>query len=131
MVVMTKNDIDWQIIKLRRMQWEDNTDPMLESAPSFAVWDKCMEMLSFLHSFLLEWCPQDISTFKISDKSYGEVSFQWYGKVFELDLDVSTNGEISFLLCETGKPKRQQVSVENSTLEQLGEALIGVKHASV
>jgi hypothetical protein len=124
----TLEEIHWRISQLHHCRWEDNNDPSQESAPTYAAFTKYKSLLETLAPLLMSWCPQDISDLKIIDKTYGSISLQWYGPVFELDLDIEADGKVNLLLCRTGSDRDTWISAEDVTLERVVRALMQVEH---
>ena len=116
-------DINWKISQLKRTIWEENDDPANESGLTFAAHNEMTRVLDAIHLLLQENCPQDINNFKITDKSMGEISFSWYGDLFELDIDITDVGKTNFLICKPGADREDWVSADEASIEQIVNAM--------
>src|SRR5581483_4449086 len=120
----TKNDIDWQFIELKRTKWEGNDDPTREHPLTFAAHSKTMELLDGLWMHMVAFPPgQDVKEFRINDKTDGEISLEWHGPLFELDVDISADGKISFLLCRPQSDRQDWISMSDASVDEVLEAL--------
>lgn len=122
-IVSTPAEISWKLGQIRHGKWEENDDPTKESALTYTASIKLSQLMSELIDLLAAWCPQSISNFKIVDKSYGEISLQWYGSSIELDIDIEDNGRLNFLLSRPGTTRESWISEEDTTVENLILAL--------
>ncbi|HYT42742.1 MAG TPA: hypothetical protein VEP90_10365 [Methylomirabilota bacterium] len=117
---LSNNKVAWRIIELKRTKWEDNEDNTQEAALTHAAHSSLMLLLTDIQTLLENNCPQDINTFKITDKTFGEISLSWYGPVLELDIDVEADGKVSYLICWTGDADRNNwhsgESIDSSSL---------------
>ena len=117
--VSSQEEIHWKLSRIRHGRWEENDDPTQESCLTFQASVKLSTLIEVLEHYLVRWCPQDIGSFKIVDKSYGEISLQWYGLVLELDIDIEDDGKLSFLLSRTGTLRETWISEEDTTVDSL------------
>lgn len=129
---MNNNKIAWKIIELRRRSGQGSNDRTTEAALTYAATVTLTHLLTGIQSQLEGKCSQDITSFEITDKTMGEISLSWYGDVFELDLDVTADGGVDYLLCWTGdKCRTNWVSTEGSAVCDFLDVLKGYTSASV
>lgn len=119
MVDQEQSKISWKLTQIARTKWPSNLDYTVEHPITFRASMALNELLDGMSPILHACCPQDIEDLNVVDKTNGEISLQWHGPVFELDIDVEASGKVSFLLCPTGSTEDRWISRESVEVKEL------------
>lgn len=116
--------VSWCISQLRRCRWQENEDPSREQPLTYAAHKRTLKTLSVIETFFDgHRLTQDIEDFKVAEKDLGKIWLQWYGPVFELDLDIDADGSLGVLLCPSGAETDRWFALTDTSDERLIESL--------